>query len=173
MDTTFVFPASALDDAAAMSARTRTASMEARSRPGVRLAPAPPVVVADEPIVQVPPADPDDWDAPVEYRAPTDGETPTHYRRTLRFAEEGQPESRDPELLVDVDLEEALSALIAARDIPKPDTTGWGPEQWIEDARRVMAHQHGSVHALTDNHVAAMLDRLAPAATPVKLRNIP
>lgn len=36
------------------------------------------------------------------------------------------------------------------------DRKGWTRQEWVDDAREVMEHQHGSVEALLDGHVRAL-----------------
>ena len=158
--TQFLISAATYADPVALNAKQATEVMAAR-RSGHMIEGAPDIL--DAPIVQQP-WDTDDEAEEPRFRPATEGETPTHWFRTLTFARAAPtPPEADTSWLAGT--EKALDAYI----LDDTDTTGWDHQQWLADAMTRVTSPAG-VYALLPQHVQTLVDevRVKHAALPEK-----
>ena len=116
-------------------------------------------LVVEYPDVEV---DPDSEELPEPVgREPREGETATHTRRVLLADILNSAPTPDEPMHRVADAQ--LDIIDESRRV---DRNGWSRDQWVAEAAQIMGAEGGTVRALLDNHVLALLSALADAQTP-------
>lgn len=151
----FDYPVSITDDEVAVAALQRACVREMHAQANsVRQRLGTPEVVEEAPLVAIAPAD-DDESFTLTFRPPADGEESTHTRRVLHAPILTSQSTPDEAMH-----ETAAQQLERIEAVGTIDRTDWPRARWVAEAKTLMSGDGGTIRALQDNHVLALLGAL-------------